>query len=124
MAKTHVAKWELSTSFSFLDPHDRDTDKILPRRTRHTAQFNIARQFGALRPELTVINQGSRYDDVANTTYLSGYTLIDLKVNYALNSDWTMEGKVGNLLDKDYETVAGYNSPGRMVLMGIRYAPH
>jgi vitamin B12 transporter len=120
----HLAGWELGAALSVLDPRDRDTDQILPRRTRHTTQLSVARQFGPLHSALTVLRQGGRYDDVANTVHLPGYTLVNLRLGYALDHAWTLEGRVDNLFDADYETVAGYNSLGRTVLVGVRYAPH
>jgi len=121
---TRIASWDLSAALSVLDPRDRDTDQTLPRRARHTAQFGIARQFGALHSTLTVLNQGGRYDDKANTIHLPGYALVNLHLGYALDRSWTLEGRVGNLLNKGYETISGYNSPGRTMLIGIRYVPY
>ncbi len=122
-ANTRVAGWDLSGAFTLLDPRNRDTGAILPRRSRHTLQLGAARQFGAMRAQLTVLDQGGRYDDTANTTRLSGYTLVGIGVNYALDRRWSLEGRVDNLLNTHYETAAPYQSPGCTVMVGIRYAP-
>lgn len=122
-AATRFSHWELSSAFDFLDPQDRDTDKILPRRALHTARINIARQFGPLRSTLTVLNQGGRYDNADNTKHLSGYNLVDIGLNYTLNQAWILEGRVNNVFDEDYQTVAGYYSPNRTVMIGVRYMP-
>ncbi|CAK0756339.1 vitamin B12 transporter [Gammaproteobacteria bacterium] len=119
-----IKNWNLSASLAVLDPRDRDTDKVLPRRTHHTAQIGIAHQFGALRSALTVLNQGGRYDDVANGVHLKGYALVGLRLDYALDRAWTLTGWVDNLLDEDYQTVSGYNTPGRVIMTGVRYALH
>ena len=71
------------------------------------------RAFGAFRVGLTAVGEGSRYDDVANSRRLGGYGTLDLRAEYAFTSALSLQARVANVFDRDYETVAFYNQPGR-----------
>lgn len=111
----------LRASADSLDPRNELTGKQLARR--NTAQISLGAdykvgpwQFGG-----TLLNAGSRFDNAANTTLLSGYTVIDIGVDYQANQNWKLQAKVNNLTDKDYQTVLGYNQPGRLIFLGASY---
>ena len=70
----------------------------------------------------TLLNVGSRFDDVKNTVALDSYTTLDVYANYAISKDWQLQTKVNNLANKSYETAAGYNQAGRAVFVTLRYA--
>jgi vitamin B12 transporter len=70
-----------------------------------------------------VTGSSSRYDDVANTTQTGGFAVVDLVVDYAVNAHWSLQGKVGNLLDRDYHTVRYYNQDDRTYFVNVRYQP-
>jgi len=120
---TKMADWDLSTSFSWLRSEDLDTKKVLPERASHTAQMNIGRKLGKIHSQVNVLHQGKRYNDVENTKRLSGYTLIGLGLQYSVSHNWSLEGRVENLTNEQYETVLDYRSPGRTFWVGMRYAP-
>ncbi len=48
------------------------------------------------------------------------YTLVNVGVDYAVVDNARAYLRVENLTDEDYETVGGYNQPGRSVYFGIR----
>ena len=48
------------------------------------------------------------------------YTLVNLGVTYDLSGRATAYLRVENLLDEDYETAGGFNTPGRAAYFGIR----
>jgi vitamin B12 transporter len=54
---------------------------------------------------------------------LPGYGTVDLRADYALAKDWTVGAKIGNVLDKDYQTNSGYNQDGINGLVTLKYAP-
>ena len=122
---TDVADWQVAASLTWLDTRNRtfNTDLELPRRARHGARVELDRAFGDLRIGLTGIAEGPRYDDVANTMRLAGRATLDLRAEYALTRALTLQGRVANVFDRDYETVAFYNQPGREWFVTLRYAP-
>lgn len=48
------------------------------------------------------------------------HTLVNLGLNYAVTDEATAYLRVDNLTDEDYETVGGYNQPGRALYVGLR----
>ena len=124
---TTLAGWNLSTQLSHTDPRDRsggvNHDNLLARRARNTGRVDIDRTFGAFRIGSTVNGAGSRYDNAANTARLGGYGTMDLRLEYALNRDWSLLARASNVFDRDYETVAWYHQPGREYRLSLRYQP-
>lgn len=122
-----LAGWDVSASASVVDPRNRSPganhDKRLPRRARHSARLDLDRGVGDWRIGASWIGEGSRYDDVANTLALGGHATLDLHVEYAMAADWAVQARIGNVLDRDYETAAYYNQPGREFGISLRYRP-
>ena len=52
---------------------------------------------------------------------LSGYGRLDLRVSAPLAPQWLIEARVENLGDRDYELVHGYNTPGRSLVLNLRW---
>jgi vitamin B12 transporter len=126
-AGTRLAGWELAAQASHVDPRNRSNganfDKQLPRRAHDTARLDLDRAFGTWRIGTSWIAESARYDDVANTRRLDGYATVDLRIEYALHPDWTVQARASNLLDRDYETAAYYNQPGREFGLSVRWRP-
>lgn len=123
-----VAGFDLNAQLSHTDPRNRTDgsaqfDNWLARRAQNTARLDVDRRFGDFRAGLTANGAGKRYDDAANTVRLGGYGTVDLRLEYALTRDWSVLGRVSNVFDRDYETVAWYNQPGREYRLSVRYQP-
>lgn len=122
-----LADWDLRASLTRLDPrNDGDNpnhDNVLPRRARASGRIDADRRFGRFSLGASVVGVGERYDNLANTTRLGGYGLLDLRVGYAFAPAWNLQLSGGNLFDRRYETAALYNQPGRTWLLTLRYQP-
>lgn len=123
-----VAGVDLTAQLSHTDPRNRTAgsaqfDNALARRAQNTARLDVDRSFGAFRAGLTAEGTGKRYDDAANAVRLAGYGTLDLRLEFALNRDWSLLGRVSNVFDREYETVAWYNQPGREYRLSVRYQP-
>ncbi|MDD3352455.1 TonB-dependent receptor [Zoogloea sp.] len=117
------AGFDLNASVDFLDPKDLDTDKRLPRRTNQFANLSISRRLQALTVGTEWRGSGNRYDRAGEIRPMGGYGILNAYAKYALTHEWAVEGRVNNLLDKQYETAYGYNTPGANLFFGVRYAP-
>ena len=42
---------------------------------------------------------------------VDGYTVIDLRAAYEINSHWKVSAKIENVTDQDYQIINGYNTP-------------
>ncbi|WP_454257355.1 TonB-dependent vitamin B12 receptor [Pseudoxanthomonas mexicana] len=122
-----LAGFDIATQLSHTDPRNRSAgpnhDNLLARRPRNTARIDVDRAFGDVRTGLTFNAAGERYDNLANTDRLGGYSTLDLRLEYAIAPAWTLQAKVGNVFDRDYETVAWYNQAGRTYGLSLRYQP-
>ncbi len=66
---------------------------------------------------------GPRFDDVANTIRLGGYTTVDFNTAIALSKSFTLQLKLGNAFNRQYETAQYYNQQGRSAYITLRYQP-
>ena len=121
-----LAGFDISTQLSHIDPRNLSAgyeDKLLARRARNTARIDVDRSFGDFRIGLTGNGASHRYDNPANTMRLSGYGTLDLRLEYAFHPDWILQARASNVFDRDYETIAWYNQPGREYGLSLRYRP-
>ncbi|MFZ5464261.1 MAG: TonB-dependent receptor domain-containing protein [Pseudomonadota bacterium] len=118
-----VAKMRLAATVDLQRPRDADTGKRLIRRADRQLALRAARQFGAWEAGAELLAVGARYDNLANTRRMGGYSLLNATLNYRLATDWTLEARANNVTDKKYETVWGYAVPGANLFVGVRYVP-
>ncbi|WP_027390903.1 TonB-dependent receptor domain-containing protein [Chrysiogenes arsenatis] len=118
---TLTPHWSVSGIVDLLTPEDRGTGKTLIYRAKRSGQFNLNGDFGALRATLSLEGFSERFVDAANTLKLPGYTLAHLRGEYAITPEWSVQAKIENLFDKEYEAIATYNTPGRSAYLSTSY---
>lgn len=123
-----VAGLDVGASVDHVDPRNDDTtgvnrDKQLPRRAKDALRAHADWSVGAWRAGATLSAFSSRFDDAANLQRLGGYATLDLRADWVFAPDWTAGVRLNNLADKAYETVYGYNQPGRELFVSLRWAP-
>lgn len=123
--------FSLSGNYSLLSVKDRTPGSALEgnrlaRRPRHVVNAALAwTPQGALAGtdvSLAVRHASASFDDRANLVRLGGYWLVDLRASYPLTDAIDLYGRVENLFDEDYQTVATYGTPGRSATVGVRWA--
>jgi vitamin B12 transporter len=127
-AKARLANWDVSANATVQHPENRsgvDAGKNLIYRPEQFAGVDVDRDFGRFSTGATLRIEGKRYTDDANTDSqkLPGYGTLDLRTAYKLSKDWTAGLKIGNVLDKVYQTNQGYNQDGINGLVTVKYAP-
>ena len=115
-------QWYSQIQLTLLNPEDRSSGHQLARRARTTLQIDLDRQQGNWRYGTALLAVGERYDDAANTRRLAPYATVDLRAEQRLNHHWRLQAKLSNLFDAGYESVYGYNQPGRVIALTLRYA--
>ena len=111
----------LAGIYSYVDAEDRTTGLDLARRPNHfgTIYADWHSAFGlGLGADLRIV--GPSWDNGANTNRLEGYELFDLRASFGIGDNLELFGRVENVFDADYQTVAGYGTAGRSVFGGIR----
>ncbi len=116
----------IRTRYTYTDTLDRSTGMSLLRRAANRVNVNIGYDFSE-RGNLNMdINYVGTRDDRDYSTFpatrvtLGPYTLVDLAASYALTKNVTITGRIENLLDQDYQEVAGFGTPGIGAYGGVR----
>lgn len=102
--------WQANLGLSIIDPRDRDSGHVLPRRAKRTLSFDLDRTFDTLSVGASWHASGTRHDDAANTQELSGYGVFDLRAGWQTHPELRWEAKVSNLFDRNY-ALATYDRP-------------
>ena len=113
----------LHASLDQLDPRNEVTGKLLPRRAQDQQTLGIDYAVGAWKFGGSALRVGGRFDDAANTLKLDSYATVDLYVEYQVAKDWSVQARVANVGDVNYETAYGYNQPGRAGYLTLRWQP-
>ncbi len=126
-AAVKIRNWLIAANVNLLKPEDRskgdNRGNILPRRAEQSLHFSADRTFGRYSIGGELLVEGRRYDDLANTRKLDGYTVFDLRAGYRIDEAWLLQARIENLFDEEYETAAFYNQPGRSLFVTLRYQP-
>lgn len=115
--------FNLQANFNHLDARDTDTGLRLARRASNYGSVAVGQRIAAWEWRTELVGSGDRFDNVANTRKLSGYTVTNLYGAYHFANDWSVFARVNNLFDRDYELAADFATPGRNAFVGVRYAP-
>ncbi len=115
-----TTEWRASATYTWLRARDEETNLQLPRRARDSLRLDLDRDLDRASLGASVIGQGRRFDDRNNTVELPAYATLDLRAGYRLNPMWSASATWTNVLDRDYETVAGYPQPGQAFNLELR----
>lgn len=113
----------LRASADALDPRNEVTGKRLPRRSANQLRLGADYGVGAWTLGGSLLRTGGSFNDTANLQPVDGYTIADLYADYKVSQDWKLQAKVNNPTNKQYETILGYNQPGRGVFVTLRWQP-
>ncbi|EXJ14288.1 TonB-dependent vitamin B12 receptor [Imhoffiella purpurea] len=126
-ANARILGWDLGSTLTLLDPENDSDDandgNLLPRRAEQTFQLDLDRAFDRWSFGATLFVSGRRFDDLANSERLAGYSLVDLRAEYAIDASLRLQARLENAFDEDYETAYLYNRPGRAFYLTLRYEP-
>ncbi|MEA3262906.1 MAG: TonB-dependent receptor [Pseudomonadota bacterium] len=109
-------------AYSNIKATDRATGRDLPRRPRDLASAGLDWEtpVAGLKLGADLRFAGDSFDDRGNFTRLDGYGLLTLRASLPLGERFELYGRVENVTDSDYQTVAGYGTYGRSAFVGVR----
>lgn len=124
-ARTRYESWSFGLGYTGLDPRNRgqgtNYDNILPRRARQSGRIEATFDIDNFAVGTRVNVVGSRYDDVANSRKLDSYAVVDLTGEYRFGAGWSVQGRIANAFDEDYETASFYYQDGRSYFVTLKY---
>ncbi|MBW6453425.1 MAG: TonB-dependent receptor, partial [Methyloprofundus sp.] len=121
-----VYGFDVQVNYSVLNPESMDAKtfgNVLPRRAQQVFRLDIDRQLGVASIGSSINVEGRRFDDLNNTNRIDGFVTWDLRAEYQFYEQFTLQGSVNNILNTQYQTTAGYNTPGVTAFFNLRYAP-
>ncbi|MEG3084770.1 TonB-dependent receptor [Sphingomonas sp. PB2P12] len=115
----------LTANYSYIRTENRsigdDFGKTLARRPTQTASVNADYRFPfGLSIGGTVTMVGDSFDDSANAVRLDGYALGGVRAEFPIGDRFAVYGRVDNVTDASYQTIAGYGTYGRAAYGGVR----
>ena len=127
---SYEGRWQnidLRASIDQLDPQNATVGnanfgKQLARRTKQIGRVGADWRAGAWSAGATLVGFSHRFDNAANTIRLGGYGLLDVRLDWAIAPGLKLGATLNNVGGKSYETVLGYNQPGREAFVSLRYA--
>ena len=121
---TTFSGWGLDAALTLLDHENRSTGVGLLRRPEQTLSINLARDFGVLDLTLNLLAQGEHLDiDPVSfgNSKVGGFGVLNVIAGYQLSEDFELRLRIGNLLDKDYQVVDGFNTQDRTAQLSLNY---
>ena len=133
--KARIKGWELSgdtilagfgikASVTSQRPIDAESKLQLRSRAKSFGSLSIDRAIGQWRIGSDVVASGRRYDSAseAPSSRMGGYALLNARVAYQVNKNWSVELNAQNVTDREYELARGYNPPRRSVFLNVKLA--
>lgn len=119
-----LSGWGLDAALTLLEHENRSTGVGLLRRPEQTLSINLARDFGVLDLTLNLLAQGEHLDiDPVSfgNSKVGGFGVLNVIAGYQLSEDFELRLRIGNLLDKDYQVVDGFNTQDRTAQLSLNY---
>ncbi len=111
-----------SAVYSYVKAVNQASAKDLARRPRHA--LTLSTDWRTPLADLTVGADlrvvSASFDDGGNFTRLGGYELLTLRASVPVNDMFELFGRIENVTDNRYQTVAGYGTYGRTAAFGAR----
>lgn len=117
-----AASWRLRAEAIAQDPRNLTTDSQLLRRAKESLTVSLAKAFAAHEVGIDVLVTGEREDfGSPEPTELDGYTLVNLYARLAVVRGLSIQARLENALDEQYELASTYNTPDRSLFVAARY---
>lgn len=127
VVKANTGPIHHTVSYDYTDAEDQrapNQGKQLSNRAKRKASWTGDIDIAKANLFAQVLYVGDRQTPNANTfvsTYTPSYTIWNFGARYPLTQQLTLNGKINNLFDKDYQVVSGYDAPDMEFYVGADY---
>lgn len=113
----------IDTDLTYLSTDIKGTSEQLRRRPRWSGGLAVQTLLKAAEVRLSLDSRGAFHDSSVLTGPLemSGYTSVDLSVNYRVNPSLSLTFQAHNLFNSSIEEAIGFTDTGRLWRVGFRY---
>ncbi|HEX5638029.1 MAG TPA: TonB-dependent receptor, partial [Gammaproteobacteria bacterium] len=99
---TKLSSWTVRGNINLTNPRDNVSGNVLQRRVRQSARIDLDRDYENASAGISLQAFGSRFSDADNLVTLPGFSLVNLRSRYDFSKSLSLNGKIDNLLDKEY----------------------
>ncbi len=123
-----LANWKWNVNYTYQDPENRSEGAAKGKQISYRAKqlFNASADYTMEKWTVggTVHAEDKRYIDAdgLNTASLPSFATADTRVTYQATPEFSIQAKLANMFDKQYQTSQGYNQDGRTAWVTLRYA--
>ncbi|AGH80269.1 TonB-dependent receptor, plug [Psychromonas sp. CNPT3] len=111
-------KLRINSAYTYNKTIDKDSNAPIIRHPKHTANINANYHYtDKLSANIGLRYIGKRLD--IGDVELSSYSLLNLAVNYQINTHISVQGRIENALDKDYVELVGYDTEPLTAYLGF-----
>ncbi|PWG63147.1 TonB-dependent receptor domain-containing protein [Spiribacter halobius] len=112
--------WRAEAALTLQDPENRDTGERLNRRPQRLASLRVERDLGPWALDADLRYVGPRPD---GDERLGGYAVAGFGAGYRFAPDWRLRLSVDNAFDREYQSVAGFETAGRTGFVTLTWEP-
>lgn len=113
--------WTADVGLTYQEVKNRDTGKLLLRQPRVLASIGLGKAWGKWLAQVNWQAQG-KMSDVSSST-VAGYGVVNAAAFYNIRPDVKVGLTLGNLFNRDYKPLYGYNAMPRNALLSLQYQP-
>ncbi|WP_448550894.1 TonB-dependent receptor domain-containing protein [Thalassotalea montiporae] len=108
----------------YVDAEDKATGEQLIRRAKDQFSYQFDTNIGDLSLYVEYQYRGEREDNVfgVGRVKLDSYHLVNLTASYPVTANLSVESRITNAFNENYETAVNYNTQDRAAYIGINYA--
>lgn len=119
-------QWSTQLAYTWLDPRNLQTQQPLLQRPKHSLNWRADWQFHngqlfATADYQSKTFQGFNWNTMRDFPELGGFTVFGFGASFQLHTDWLVQVKLDNLLDKQYQTISDFATAGRTFGVQVRY---
>lgn len=115
--------WELGIETLLQDPKNLDSGRTLARRAKRKLSLDLGYTASRWDARLEFLAASKRNDSDFSDQVMGGYGLTNISGRYHLDRNLSLEGRIENLFDKEYELASGFNTQDQAFFLGVSYRP-
>ncbi len=118
-----IGEYSIDSSLTLQDPVDSNSGMMLQQHARHFGSARLSRKIGAWDTGMEWYVSGYRYNSTTQSpsTIMGGYGLVNLTLGRDISKSLRLDARWNNLLNKRYELVQYYNTPGSNLFVSLTY---
>ncbi|MEG2359673.1 TonB-dependent receptor domain-containing protein [Acinetobacter sp.] len=122
----NLSNWMWNVNYTYQKPEDRGNTANKGKQAVYIPKqlLNVSADYKMDKWTVggSVHAEDKRYTNPANTQYLGAFATADVRVAYQATPEFSIQAKLANMFDKEYQTNKDYNQDGRTAWVTLRYA--